>query len=269
MTNKKFYIPFTVIAILFLGAWTYTRAVGSQITVCVKKSGLVYVIGQEFKRADCKKGDSLLSWNSEGIQGPKGEKGEQGEVGPMGPQGPKGDKGDVGEQGPIGLTGPKGDPGVNSSLHLYDANDQDLGILIGTTGFNSAMVTYIPDLDVVFRFSQTPDSNSNTFLVTTERGPVIQSGGKGIYFKEVNCTGDSYVGITMGFSPNSVVLLKNTTRFFKVLNEIVSIETSSYWNTETGVCINTTDISKKIPMKEFTPPFSYPPTGPLKVKLLN
>lgn len=50
MINKKFYIPFLVIVALFLGVWTYTRAVGSQITVCVKKSGLVYVIGQDFKR---------------------------------------------------------------------------------------------------------------------------------------------------------------------------------------------------------------------------
>lgn len=143
-------------------------------------------------------------------------------------------------------------------LHLYDANDQDLGILISTTGFNSAMVTYLPDLDLVFRFSQTPDSTSNTFQVTTDRGSVIQAGGKGFYFKDINCIGNSYVGINMGFAPNSVVLLKNTTRFFKVLNEIGSIETGSFWNSETGVCINTT-VSKKIRTNEFTPPFYLSP----------
>ena len=135
MNNKKFLIVSLLVITYFFGMWTYSRATGSQITVCVKKSGLIYIIGEDFKRTDCKKSDSLLSWNKDGIQGPKGDKGDQGDVGPIGPQGPKGD---TGEQGPIGLTGPqgetgpKGDSGVGSSLHLYDANDQDLGIIIGT-----------------------------------------------------------------------------------------------------------------------------------------
>lgn len=81
------------------GTFAYTKAEGNQITVCVKKSGLVYVIGEEFKRSECKKNDSLLSWNMTGIQGPKGDKGD------MGPEGPQGIKG---EAGPIGLQGPKG-----------------------------------------------------------------------------------------------------------------------------------------------------------------
>lgn len=116
MNIKKFFTLFVVIAVLFFGAWTYTRAVGSQITVCVKKSGLAYVIGQDYKRTDCKKGDSLLSWNSEGIQGPKGDKGDQGDVGPMGPQGLKGD---TGEQGPIGVTGPQGETGPKGEPGLF------------------------------------------------------------------------------------------------------------------------------------------------------
>lgn len=109
MNNKKFHASFLVIVALFLGIWTYTRAVGSQITVCVKKSGLVYVIGQDFKRYDCKKNDSLLSWNSEGIQGPRGDTGEQGPIGLTGPRGESGPKGDVGPTGPQGVKGDKGD----------------------------------------------------------------------------------------------------------------------------------------------------------------
>jgi len=99
MNNKKFLIVSLLVITYFFGMWTYSRATGSQITVCVKKSGLIYVIGEDFKRTDCKKSDSLLSWNSEGVQGPKGDKGDQGDIGPIGPQGPKGDKGDVGDPG--------------------------------------------------------------------------------------------------------------------------------------------------------------------------
>ena len=74
--------------VISTGTLSYTKAEGNQITVCVKNDGLMYVIGGEFKRSECKENDSLLSWNVKGIQGPKGEKGD---VGPMGPQGEKGD----------------------------------------------------------------------------------------------------------------------------------------------------------------------------------
>lgn len=90
MNNKKLLMSLFVVTTLFLGTWTYTRAGGEQITVCIKKNGLVYVIGEAFKRTECKGTDSLLSWNSDGVQGPKGGKGDTGE------QGPKGDRGDSG-----------------------------------------------------------------------------------------------------------------------------------------------------------------------------
>jgi len=51
------------------------------VSVCVKKSGLVYVIGKEFRKQDCKKNDSLLIWNIQGPQGQKGDKWDTGDVG--------------------------------------------------------------------------------------------------------------------------------------------------------------------------------------------
>ncbi|MBI4708949.1 MAG: hypothetical protein HY764_01945 [Candidatus Portnoybacteria bacterium] len=56
---------------LTIGLWTYTRAAGDTISVCVKKSGLVYVIGEGFRRDDCKKNDKLLTWNIQGLKGDK------------------------------------------------------------------------------------------------------------------------------------------------------------------------------------------------------
>ena len=64
--------------------WKYTQAEGDMITVCVKKDGIMHVIGGEFKRADCKQNESLLSWNIEGPQGPKGDKGDKGDEGKAG-----------------------------------------------------------------------------------------------------------------------------------------------------------------------------------------
>ena len=76
-----------IIAIIALGLWSYIQAAGNELTVCVKKDGTVHVIGPEYKRDDCKKNESLLTWN---IQGQKGDRGDQGEQGLMGPQGPSG-----------------------------------------------------------------------------------------------------------------------------------------------------------------------------------
>ncbi|OGI60912.1 hypothetical protein A2641_00795 [Candidatus Nomurabacteria bacterium RIFCSPHIGHO2_01_FULL_37_25] len=87
---------------LVLGIWSYSQATGNEITICAKKSGLVYVIGDGFRRADCKKNDQLLTWNVVGIKGDKGDKGDTGDVGPRGP---------IGETGPQGLKGDKGDSG--------------------------------------------------------------------------------------------------------------------------------------------------------------
>lgn len=78
------------VTVLSVSAFTYTKAEGVLLEVCVKKSGLIYVIGEDFRRSECKKNDALLSWNTSGIQGSKGD---------TGPQGIKGDKGDVGPQG--------------------------------------------------------------------------------------------------------------------------------------------------------------------------
>ncbi len=94
------------------GTFAYIKAEGNQITVCVKKSGLVYVIGEEFRRSECKKNDSLLSWNTAGMQGLKGDKGD------MGPQGTQGIKGDAGDTGPQGMKGDKGDNATHGAGNI-------------------------------------------------------------------------------------------------------------------------------------------------------
>lgn len=79
--KKNYLITTLIIVSLFLGTWAYIKAEGQQITICVKKNNLVYVVGEDFMQKDCKKADSLLSWNA------AGQKGEKGDVGPQGPAG--------------------------------------------------------------------------------------------------------------------------------------------------------------------------------------
>lgn len=104
-----------LIASTGFSVWRYTQAAGDEITVCVKKDGLVHVIGEGFKRVDCKKNESLLSWNVEGPQGLKGDKGDQGE---QGEQGLKGDKGDAGSMGPQGEPGLSAQHGAGNIIFI-------------------------------------------------------------------------------------------------------------------------------------------------------
>jgi len=72
-------IIFFGLAILFVFIlWSYSNAESGIITACVRKDGLVHIIGDGFRRTDCKEKETLLSWNTQGPQGIQGPQGEQG-----------------------------------------------------------------------------------------------------------------------------------------------------------------------------------------------
>lgn len=112
--NKKFFavVIFVVAIFIAAGFFTYSRANSGMITVCVKKNGVMHMIGQDFQRTDCKDNESLLSWN---IQGEKGEQGESGD-----------------------------------RLHFFDGNNQDLGIVLEAS--SGGVKTYVPALNRVVTF---------------------------------------------------------------------------------------------------------------------
>jgi len=72
-----------------------------------KKDGSLRVVDSS---AQCRGGESALTWNQTGPQGPKGD------AGAAGAAGPKGDKGDAGPSGSAGPQGPKGDTGAAGSV---------------------------------------------------------------------------------------------------------------------------------------------------------
>lgn len=79
-------------------------------SACVTRTGALY--GVTTATAQCRPGDSIISWNE---QGPVGPQGPTGEPGPQGPRGPAGDTGPVGPQGPPGADGQQGPAGIASS----------------------------------------------------------------------------------------------------------------------------------------------------------
>lgn len=240
---------------LVMGFWAYSHAAGSAVTVCVKKDGEMYVIGEGFRRVDCRRNETLLSWN---IQGPKGDKGDKGDPGETGT---KGDKGDI---GPQGLQGPKGNPGA---IHLADANGNELGIYLEIVpGYSNTYRLYSPEfngwLPIYF------DSGKYSF----------EDHAAEVYFSDTNCQGQANITAVSTRYPLGVNHIINTSatdnsqqennRFFKVDNvnfdPDAKLLKSKLYN---ATCTNTGDIYfHTYPASEIELPFLLPVATPLQLK---
>ena len=115
-----------------------------------------------------------------GPQGPKGDTGEQGPAGPQGLQGMKGDKGDKGDAGP---QGPKGDTGYGA-VKVFDADNQELGILVSITSDSRYAYVYIPSIKRIAHIHQ---KNPNEPLVIGEINDET------LYYDNPTCSGQPYV----------------------------------------------------------------------------
>ncbi|MHB8576442.1 MAG: hypothetical protein ACYDCQ_14050 [Dehalococcoidia bacterium] len=116
-----------IVGLLAIGAATAVSAGGSttpaMINACVQPdSGQVRILVPDNDKAtendSCKKSETALSWNQQGVpgaDGAPGPKGDKGDIGAQGPQGLKGDKGDTGALGPQGAKGDMGPAGPQGS----------------------------------------------------------------------------------------------------------------------------------------------------------
>lgn len=107
---KKVMAVFASLAVILASGTLYAQASiqPQTVSLCVLRSGLVYVVGQGFRAKDCSRNAQLISIST----GQQGSPGSAGPQGPAGDKGPTGDKGPVGDQGPVGLPGPQGDQGL-------------------------------------------------------------------------------------------------------------------------------------------------------------
>ena len=159
---------FTVIGILAIIAgfslWSLVRADGTEISMCVKQSGVSYVIGTGFANQSCKSNEQLLTFN---IQGPQGPQGIQGPIGPQGPEG--------------------------GSVKVYDANDVMIGYVTSSAGVFSgtghAMVEMFDKNLGVFVVAGNYESPIDAYVTTVANSP----GGSSVYYESLNCTGQGYM----------------------------------------------------------------------------
>src|ERR1700674_623719 len=99
-----------------MGALLLAAAPGSGqadiLTLCISPSAQKVVLPID---GTCSKTKLLITWDSNGVEGPSGPQGPKGMQGPqgptgtagqMGPQGPVGPGGDIGMPGNVGATGP-------------------------------------------------------------------------------------------------------------------------------------------------------------------
>ena len=248
-----------IIVVLAFGFWGYSQAAGDVITVCVKHDGVMHVIGGEFKRTDCKKNESLLTWNiqgpqgEQGIQGEKGEKGDTGEKGEQGVQGEQGEKGDKGETGATGQNG--------NTLHLYDGNNQDLGLIVSTDVSN--YITYIPQSNVSVQIKA--DDVAKSIGVYTFYNTVT--------FEDVNCGGAAFASQR---NPKSIKNLIQVTGLIGGINRYYRYESTSPIHQITKSLVNSSsgcanldggaDFYPNFALQEVALPFTEPLAWPLEIK---
>ncbi len=117
--NKKNILILSVgiiIGSVIVGTISITKASSNaELTVCVTKDGTTHMVGDTFKRDECKKNEKLVTFNVQGPKGDTGATGAQGISGVIGVKGEKGDKGDLGLDGAKGDVGPQGPKGDSAS----------------------------------------------------------------------------------------------------------------------------------------------------------
>jgi hypothetical protein len=134
-----------------------------------------------------------------GPEGPQGPQGDPGPQGPQGIQGPEGQTGPQGLQGPEGIQGPAGPTGAQGpagpkgpTVSVVDAN----GLVIG------------PLLDVIWQSPPLQNYGLFMFELGSEQAVLrvypnfLTSGG--MYFDEIDCTGNMYTLNHDGLAGNLV-----------------------------------------------------------------
>ena len=267
---KTKILGYVIISItLVIGLWSYSQAINAEkISICVKSSGLVSLMAnQTTNKEPCKEpGDTLLTWN---INGPKGDTGPVGPTGSQGEQGLQGLKGDTGDTGPQGLQGeqgiqgevgpmgPQGPTGTSTGgLHLYDANNQDLGIFLYAEG--GATKTFLPTFNKTINFISNDVSGLN---VNTLIGDVQ---GK-IYYDQLFCSGTAFLK-----NPSALLGIQKLTgtpnKYYRTINNTAAIRTSLSYNNGI-ICVNSQSFSSwSIAVEQINLPFNEPVVWPLSIQ---
>jgi len=158
---------------------------------------------------------------------------------------------------------------TGKSLKVYDANGQELGLVVGHGG-NEAQV-YIPSLN---KFIYIADStyaeqpNSNTNLLSSG----IAVGLDQIFYLSSNCTGTAY-GQNYSYSSNTIMAFNTTENYTYDLSDPVTTSPASswrYWNEPSTTCHSgfTASSLSLLPLHAVNLPFTTPIAEPVQFKYL-
>ncbi|GEM_PF-6018282 len=227
LTKFSLVIFLLVLAVLASGILVYAQILDGTIRACVHLDGSMSAIIPGFPTpTNCK---TTLKWN---VQGPSGPIGQQG---PMGPQGPAGQQ-----------------------LRLFDANGQDLGVLIDA--HPGTFKTFISPTDVLAGFS---DSFSGVRINDTGNGQTR------IYFDAPDCLGTAYIAPALRFTLLRYGFVSSPgPRYFTYLTNTASTNTpfSISSSGSFGQCTNIVpEATSTIPLREITLPFTEPLASPLRI----
>lgn len=190
----------------------YSQSTEETIKACVNENGIANFVGESFKRSECQQNEKLITWNS------KGEKGVQGDNSPQ--------------------------------LHVLDANNQDLGILIETW---PTFTTYLPTIKVSPVFSIFNSTSSVEIVLNIDQHIT--------YYTQENCTGNAFI-TDIGTGLNICKNAKET-HYFKGVTEISTFNNYESWadgnkcHNESGIISKTTHQIQPITLP-FTEPIEYP-----------
>lgn len=194
--NRAQVVVLAIAAIaMSLSIWTFSRAAGTEISMCVKQSGASYVIGTGFAKQACNSNEQLLSFNITGPQGP------QGIQGPIGPQGPEG-----------------------GSVKVYDANDQVIGYVTNTQWmFNDINAGgYVSMLDKKLHVFEQISGYTLPNAIINPPGDSVAPNSS-VYYESTNCTGQGYMtGLPAIAISKSLLLTGNGVSYYYVVDSTVT-----------------------------------------------
>jgi hypothetical protein len=218
------------------------------INACVNnRSGVMRIVVDP---AQCRKTERPVSWSTvvgvpgpagpagpqgeQGLLGPKGDTGPQGTQGLQGIQGLKGDKGDQGlqgvqgVQGPEGKQGPVGPPSSPTAISVYDANNQNLGVLVrrSRNGINNSWIEiFIPTLNAFTFIEENQGSNVGKIIEQT------------LYYESNNCSGNPYVDPDNSILDNMIVYNDYSKQYWRTIMLPIPNHAQSYASTESQGCL--------------------------------
>ncbi len=259
---KKLLMIMGVILLFLVAGNVQCSAQEGVLHGCVsKKSGSLRIVSDP---SECKKGEQAISWNQVGPQGEQGEKGERGDQGDAGTDGL-----DCWDLNANRTCDPEEDKNIDGicdaldcigAVHVYDADDQYLGVFAGTRNSywkspnddNSPIEIFIPSLNI-------------PCYIDLFTGNIAENI---IYFSNGDCMGTKYATYSSLFYNAREIAVPNQPRYFIGSLQKTKVMTYSYHRGgDDDTCVGSSglyELSAVDHIEEEDIPFTLPVALPLR-----